>query len=606
MNFSRYPANAITQVGQMTHLKCACHGFVNFSSHLPNTQRRSLLKAALTVPAVSAAPAWAIGKDPDTIFINGKISTLDPAHSTVTAIAVKQGKITHMGDDATIRTLAGSTTRIVDFKGRRVIPGLIDAHCHPMETIYMQRDWVDARYPGVPTVNAALERIQAWANKTEPNKWIFVACVSASQNKFQEKRLPNRTELDRVAPNNPVVLANGTHMAVANSMALKMLGVTKGVNKLKHGGSALLDAQGEPTGVLTDVQADVPTTPTLEEMRDYYSSGIQTLWNQFGFTSVLAITPSAALPVMQHVAQHAGQPTLRYTVSVWTSSNAHDMPEDLGAFEMPAVANPDFYRFGGIKDWVDGENDCRTGYMYESYIGHAETDPPGNKGTLVTPQNDIDRVVRIAAKQKKFSMLHCSGDRAMDMGLTAIEKLIQSTKGNTLARIEHFGMFQMQDSQLARAKKLKSRGLHISIQPTWLLELVKADFENMPAAVAKTGFQFRKMIDAGLEPAAGTDMTGIYMGNINPFTAMYASVMRNSDRGVFQPEQAVTVTEALSMWTIWAARSLGESKLKGSLEIGKYADMAVLSDDIFAISPDKIKDLKVATTIVNGEVVYSS
>lgn len=589
----------------MTYMKCACHGVVNFSNPSPNTLRRSLLKAALTAPAITAAPTWAADSDPDSIFINGKISTMDAVNNTATAVAVKQGKITHIGDDATIRKLADPTTRIVDFKGQRVVPGFIDAHCHPMETIYMQNDWVDARYPEVPTVKVALERIQTWANKTEAGKWIFVACVSASQNKFQEKRLPNRTELDHAAPNNPVVLANGTHMAVANSVALKMLGVTKGVSKLKHGGSALLDAQGEPTGVLTDVQADVPTTPTVEEMRDYYSTGIQKLWNQYGFTSVLAITPSAALPVMHHVAHYAKQPTLRYTVSVWTSSNAHDMPEDLSVFEMPVTANPDFYRLGGIKDWVDGENDCRTGYMYEAYIGHAETDPPGNKGTLVTPQSDIDRVVKIAAKQKKFSMLHCSGDRAMDMGLTAIEKLMRSTTGKTLARIEHFGMFQMQASQLERAKKLKPRGLHISVQPTWLLELVKADFENMPASVAQTGFQFRKMIDAGLEPAAGTDMTGIYMGNINPFTAMYASVTRHSDRGVFQPEQAISVTEALSMWTIWAARSIGESKLKGSLEIGKYADMVVLSDDIFAIAPDKIKDLKAAATIVNGEVVYS-
>lgn len=589
----------------MTKMKCGCFGLVNFSSQIPNTQRRSILKTALTIPALTAAPTWAANSDPDTIFINGKISTLDAANKTATALAVKQGKITHIGDEATIRKLAGTNTRVIDFKGKRVVPGFIDAHCHPMETIYMQNDWVDARYPEVPTVKAALERIQAWANKTEAGKWIFVACVSASQNKFEEKRLPNRTELDRVAPNNPVVLANGTHMAVANTMALKILGVTKGVSKLKHGGSALLDQDGEPTGVLTDVQADVPTTPTVEEMRDYYSTGIQKLWNQFGFTSVLAITPSAALPVMHHVAQNAKQPTLRYTVSVWSSSNAHDMPEDLSAFAMPPTANPEFYRFGGIKDWVDGENDCRTGYMYEAYIGHAETDPPGNKGTLVTPQSDIERVVRIAAKENKFSMLHCSGDRAMDMGLTAIESVMKTTKENTLTRIEHFGMFQMQDSQLERAKKLKARGLHISVQPTWLLELVKADFENMPAEVAKTGFQFRKMIDAGLEPAAGTDMTGIYMGNINPFTAMYASVTRQSDRGVFQPEQAVTVTEALSMWTIWAARSIGEANLKGSLEVGKFADMVVLSDDIFAISPDKIKDLKVATTIVNGEVVYS-
>jgi predicted amidohydrolase YtcJ len=111
-------------------------------------------------------------------------------------------------------------------------------------------------------------------------------------------------------------------------------------------------------------------------------------------------------------------------------------------------------------------------------------------------------------------------------------------------------MFQMNDGQLKRASEMKKQGLFISIQPTWLLDLVKADYENMGAKLAKTGFRFRSMIDAGLEPAAGTDMTGIYLANINPFSAIYASVTRNSDKGIFEPNEAVSVTEALKMWTI--------------------------------------------------------
>ncbi len=586
-------------------MKCACHGLFNFNHFKTNKIRRKLIKAAGASAAYALTPVLAATSDPDVIYINGKISTLDDENKITSAVAVKQGRIIQIGTDSEIRKLAGASTRVIDFEGKRVVPGFIDAHCHPMETIYMQNDWVDARYPNVPSVKITLQRIQDWAKKTPPDKWIFVACVSASQNKFIEKRLPNRAELDQVAPNNPVVLANGTHMAVANSMALSKLGIKNGVNKLKHGGSALLDSNGDPTGVLTDAQADVPASPTLDEMQEYYRNDIQKLWNQYGFTSVLAITPSAAIPVLHHVAQNNARPTLRYTVSVWTSSNAHDMPEDLKSFEMPIGSNPDFYRFGGIKDWVDGENDCRTGFMYEQYLGHQDTDPPGNKGILVTPQQDIDRVVKIAAKSNKFSMLHCSGNRAMDMGLTAIESLINESPASPLARIEHFGMFQLSPSQIDRAKKLKKRGFHISIQPTWLLELVNADFENMPTEIAKTGFQFRTMIDAGLEPAAGTDMTGIYMGNINPFMAIFASVTRQSDRGIFQPEQAVSVTEALKMWTIWAARSIGEEKLKGSLEIGKFADMVVLSDDIYEIDPAHIKNLKVINTIMNGEVVYS-
>ena len=110
----------------------------------------------------------------------------------------------------------------------------------------------------------------------------------------------------------------------------------------------------------------------------------------------------------------------------------------------------------------------------------------------------------------------------------------------------------------------------------------------------------------GLEPAAGTDVTGIYLDNINPFLAIYAAVTRDSDDGLFEPAQAVSVTEALKMWTVWAAKSMGESGVKGSIEAGKYADMTVLSDDIFTMQKEGLKDVKVLKTIVGGNVVYEA
>ena len=167
-------------------------------------------------------------------------------------------------------------------------------------------------------------------------------------------------------------------------------------------------------------------------------------------------------------------------------------------------------------------------------------------------------------------------------------------------------MFQLTDKQLSRAKELRSKGLRVSVQPTWLLDLVKADYENMGPGRTRTGFMFRSMIDAGLEPAAGTDVTGIYLDNVNPFLAIYAAVTRNSDRGIFMPEQAVTVTEALKMWTVWAARSMGEGDLKGTLEPGKYADLTVLSDDIFTMPKPGLKNVKTLKTIVAGKVVYEA
>lgn len=560
----------------------------------------------LSVLLIAIQGATATVQLPDVIYVNGKIATMDASGTEVQAVAIKDGIFQSVGRTEDIKKLSGPKTRIVDLGGKTVVPGLIDAHAHPMETIYMKEDWVDARYPETSSVRKALDNIATWIQKTPKGKWVFVACVSASQNKFAEQRLPTKSELDRVAPDNPVILANGTHMAVANSAALKSLGITKGVSKLPHGGMALLDKDGEPTGVLTDAQSDVPDNPAPEELLQYYTRSIQKFWNQHGFTSVMAITPAVALPVLQKVSLSKSKPNIRYTVSVWTSSNGKDMPHDLSRFEMPQGADPAYYHFAAIKDWVDGENDCRTGYMHDKYEGHFDTDPPGNRGTLVTRQEDVNNFATIANTAGKISMLHCSGDEAMDIGLNAYDKVIASGGPATIKRIEHFGMFQMTDSQLKRAREMKKHGLHISVQPTWLLELVKADYENMGPKRAKTGFRFRAMIDAGLEPAAGTDMTGIYMGNIDPFKAIYASVTRNSDKGVFEPEQAISVTDALKMWTVWAAKAMGEFDVKGSIEPGKFADMTVLSDDVFTIPKDGLKNVRPLKTIVGGKIVYES
>ncbi len=558
-----------------------------------------LAAAVLPFPARAAAP-------PDVIFHNGVIATMSPA-GTVQAVAVTGGKFAAAGEEKDILALAGPGTRLADLGGRFASPGLIDAHSHPMETIYLKNDWVDCRYPGTPSVARALANIAAWAAKTPKGQWIYAACASASENKFTEKRLPTKAELDKAAPDNPLVLANGAHQVVINAAAITALGITKGMTRMPRGATVVLGPDGEPTGVVLDSQADIPTAPSPATLEQAYTTGIQDLWNENGFTSVLAITPAAALPVLQQVAASGVRPHIRYTVSVWTASDASNMPENLDVFRMPAKADPAWYRFAAIKDWVDGENDARSGYMCEHYLGRDPDDPPGGRGTLVTPQPGADRFAAIAARNGVIPMFHCSGDAALDIGLTAYETLAASgTPMPPLLRIEHFGMFQMHPGQLARAVALRKSGLRVTIQPIWLTELVKADFANMARDLAASGFRFRSLVDAGLEPAASTDMTGIYLGNITPIRAMAACVTRESDAGSFEPEQAVSPEDALRMWTVWAAAAMGEADVKGSITPGKYADMTVYSDNLLTMPKEKIKDARVVRTIVGGETVYQS
>jgi predicted amidohydrolase YtcJ len=558
------------------------------------------------ITAVLTVSLQAQGKSPDVIYYNARIATFDANNTFTEAVAVSDGKIFKTGSSADIMKLAGSGTKLVDLGGRTVLPGFIDGHTHPLETIMMKDTWVDCRYPGCPSVAQALKNIKKWVKNTPKGVWISCACVSASENKFAEKRLPTLAELDRVAPNNPVLMMNGAHMAIVNSCSLKALGIKKGMKMLPHGGQVILDKNGNPTGVLTDVQGDIPYHLTPQEMEKYYTKEIQKFWNSNGFTSVLAITPSVALPVLQKVAQSKYRPTLRYLISVWTSANGKDMPDSVDGFTMPEGSDPSWYKFIAIKGFVDGENDCRTGYMYEPYVGHQAIDPPGGRGALVMNQNDADSFVHKANKNGVICMLHCTGDAAIDIGLNAYKDMIKSGKPANIFRIEHLGMFQLNNEILQKAKDLKKYGLHISLQPVWLQELLKADYENMRKSVASTGFKYKTLIDAGLEPAAGSDVTGIYLVNINPFLGISAAVTRLSDMGLFAPEEAISVEDAVKMWTVWSAKAAGEFDIKGSIEPGKYADMIVISGDIFTMPKKKIKDIKVMKTIVGGNVVYEA
>lgn len=171
----------------------------------------------------------------DVIFINGRITTLDAGGTEADAVAVESGRFVAVGRRADVEPLAGPDTKVLDLNDRRVIPGLIDAHTHPLETLWLKNDWVDARFPGTDSVTATLAKLRDRVSRTPKGQWIFVACVSATENKFVDKRLPTRAELDAAAPDNPVILANGAHMAVVNDAALAALNIAPGQTALPKG-----------------------------------------------------------------------------------------------------------------------------------------------------------------------------------------------------------------------------------------------------------------------------------------------------------------------------------------------------------------------------------
>lgn len=572
----------------------------------PRSEGESMKRLLLSIVIALAAMRLAVAAPaaPDVIYYNAKFVTVDAKGTVASAVAIKDGKFVAVGDAQSIKKTAGPSTRLVDLGGKLVVPGFIDGHTHPVETARMKEAWVDARYPETPSVKQALANITARAQSTPKGKWIFVAASSGSENKFAEHRLPTKAELDAAAPDHPVIFLNGAHELMASTLALQALGVKKGVARLPHGGIVQFGADGEPTGDVIEAEGDVPDHPSAADVTMYYTQAIPDIWNANGFTSVNAITMAEMLPVLNAVATSKNAPRrLRFTVPVWTDPAGKFLPADLTTLGVAKGADPAFFRTGGVKAWVDGEVDARTGAVYQPYCGHFDTDIPGGLGNLNIPQPNADLFAQRANDAGLTCMMHCSADHSTDIALHAYEKVQATGKPRAIQRIEHFGVFMITDEEIKRAAKL---GIKMSVQPGWLTTLGKSNVENLGEARAKTGFRFRSMIDAGLEPACGTDVTGIYLNLLNPFIHMGACVDRISDMGPFVPSEAVTVMEALKMWTIWPARAIGQGDQAGSIEVGKYADMVVLSDDIFSIPVTSVKTVKPLTTIVGGNVVYQA
>ena len=562
----------------------------------------SRLVLAVTVLSAGAPARAAPAAVPDVVFLDGKFATLDAKGSFASAVAVKDGRFLAVGSTKVIRKLAGRGTRIVNLDGRLVVPGLIDAHCHPVPTMFFTTA-VDARAPGVPSVAQALRNIEARARVTPKGAWIPVVGASSSQAKFVEKRLPTRAELDAAAPDNPVWFWNGTHAEVVNSSGLKALGISKGNLKLPRGGRVSVDASGEPTGVMFEAEDDIPFAPRPETVVGWFREGIPALWNAHGFTTLNGMLALDELAALREVAASGFVPSIRYSAFVFAEPNGAGMPADLGRLAMPPGAPRSFYRTTGIKLWIDGEVDAGSGFCSAPYAD-PEGVPDGGRGLRITTRAEATAFARKARAAGLAVGLHASCDASSEIAVRAYREVARDGGARTPQRLEHHGQFTGPTPEVARA--VKELDLIVVTQPAWLLFLGRSTYHLLGEERARTGFRYGSMVKAGLMPAASSDTTGVYLEAVNPFLHMKTAVTRVSDMGVLQPEEALSVTDALRMWTTWAARSIQEEEDRGSIEPGKLADMVVLSGDLFTMDPRSIDQVRALQTIVGGKVVHEA
>jgi predicted amidohydrolase YtcJ len=559
----------------------------------PNRFRRvALLACALfNVGPMATSPASA--QTADAVFLNGKVFTADGGSTLAQGFAIKDGRFIAVGSSDAMRAHAGPATKVVDLGGRFVTPGLADGHLHnegggPGIDLSATRSLAD--------LLAAVER----AAKAAPGDAVLVSNSDWHEAQLKEQRLPTARELDRVAPDHPLVLVRGGHEYILNSPAFRKWSITKDTPS-PSGGEIGKDADGELNGELVDNAKSLVTLPRPGAITVENVLTTQRKLNAYGITSV-RIPGSyrgeffSALNAMLE-ARKSGALTLRYNVYLPGSGvrEVERMREILARSPLKQDEGDEWVRIGGVKLLVDGG--FEGGHMTKPFIGEL-----GRKGTYfgitVVPPAQYTAIVKLLNAGGWHVTTHAVGDAALDQVLDAYEAADteRSIAGKRWA-IEH--LFVSRPDQLARLKKLD---VALSVQHHLYLAAPSLKKYLGPERASQIT-PVKTYLDQGFLVVGGTDSPVV---PFNPFWAFYHFLTRNTiTDGVYgENERVVSRVDLLRMITINYARLTGEAATKGSIEPGKLADFAVLSEDLLSVPEQSIPRMKALATYVGGKEVY--
>lgn len=530
----------------------------------------------------------------DLVLYNGRIVTVDGGFSIARAVAIRGDRFIAVGDDARVRALAGTKTRQIDLRGRTLIPGLMDGHLHNA-----------GGGPGVDlsrtrSIDELLAAVQTRAVAV-PLGEIIVSNSDWHEAQLKDKRLPHRRELDRVAPNNPVVLVRGGHEFILNSAALERWNISRATVS-PRGGEIGHDADGELNGELVDtarglVKLPPPSQPTPEGI-----AAQMRLLNSVGLTSVripgsFQFGGDILSPYrMFQELKAKGQLTMRvnYLMRISDFASVDKVRATIASWNVRPDEGDEWLRIGGMKTLVDGG--FEGGHMREAY---AEPHGRGGKfrGIQVVPIADYTAVVLELNRQGWRVATHAVGDAAVDQVLAAYEAADKerSIRDRRWA-IEH--LFIGRPDHYPRIRAL---GVVVSAQDhLYLAAPSMAKYWGRARAEQVT--PMRTFLDEKLLVAGGTDSPVI---PYNPFWAMYHFITRDTiSDGVYGAGQRITREEALRIYTINNARLTFEEHIKGSIEPGKLADLVVLSGDFLTVPESAIASIKPLATMVGGSFVY--
>jgi predicted amidohydrolase YtcJ len=544
---------------------------------------RALCLLAFVVGIAVPASAQA----PDTILINGKIITLDSRSMVAMGLAVTDGRITATGSTDDVRKLAGPSTRVIDLRGRTVIPGLIDSHLHAIRaalSFSTEVNWIGAR-----SLEEGLGRIRAAARAMKPGSWLIVAGGWNVQ-QFEENRGPTQAELTAVAPNNSVYVQLGYGWAMLNPLAHQALDLTN-ESALPPGGRFERDSNGALTGAVTGAQNAIVALfdrlprPTFAQQVEGTKAFFREL-NRLALTGVVDpggnnLTAPDYEALFKVWRDRAMTVRVAYTLNGQTPGKEFEELRDLTGL-LPMGFGDDMLRFNGLGERITVAMN-------------------NNNAPSQTDKDAYYRIVRWAADRGMSLTMHWGNDASVDHLLSIFERVNAQIPIAPL----RWSIAHLNDASDASLRRMKALGVGWTMQDAMYFGGEQFLKQSGPEA-AKRAPPVETARKMGVVVGAGTDAHRV--ASYNPFTALQWLLDSKTVGGVVMrgPEEIPSRIDALKFYTLGSAWFSFDEDKRGSLDVGKLADLAVLSADYLTVPVEKIGSLESVLTMVGGKVVYSS
>lgn len=524
------------------------------------------------------------------VVINANIHTMNAKQPVARSIVVIGNRIVAVGSDADTKSYVGPDTKVIDVKGRLVIPGFNDAHVHFLE-IGQQLSSVDLRDAKTP--QEFVRRIKEFAAKQPKGRWILGG--KWDHENWTPNALPTAAMIDAVTPDNPVFIDRlDGHMALANSVAMKLAGVDKGVKDVE-GGEIIRDVSGNPAGIFKDAAMSyfnrvIPEPPFEQKLEAALAATDHAA--SLGVTSVQDMSAGTDIGVYQELMRQGKLKTRVYGCSPLSDFKRWQNTGVRYAFGDAML------RVGCLKGYADGSLGSTTAWFFEPYL-----DAPTSTG--LASDEIANMVANIIAADKAGLQIniHAIGDRA---NATVLDNFARASETNG-ARDRRFRIEHAQHIRHEDIKRFGSQKVVASMQPFHIIDDGRWAWKRLDEKRLKGTYAFRSLLASGAILAFGSDSP---VAPLNPLLGVYAAVTRRTlddkNPNGWVPEQKITVEETIRAFTVGSAFAEFQEKVKGTIETGKLADFVILSEDIFTIDPVKIRDAKVNLTVVDGKIVYQT